>query len=937
MMSPPAHRTSITAPAGSSRRTAERIDAPALVAPALVANASGAVWLEPGAAPRAVSHSAAALLAQGGPPPLLCHAPATAAKLGCPRFPALDLLELFAFVHPAVFCLPTVRGLAMALGLGLPESLTAEAVLLPEAARRMLASLTADDDDARREAAPIAAAMGRGGWPWAALVQGVLGPAAQGGLDVWNRLPEWSEQAPQGQAGSHPVEPAEARARLTAMLGSNAEPRPQQADYASAVCASFQPRDEAGAALVTLAEAGTGVGKTLGYIAPASLWAEKNQSPVWLSTFTKNLQRQIDQELDSLYPDAALKARKVVVRKGRENYLCLLNLEDAARGVAGNAESAVAVGLMARWARRTRDGDMVGGDFPAWLVGLIGRNRSLGLTDRRGECIFSACPHYRKCYIERGVRRARRADLVIANHALVMTQAALHSMMGGGDDAYLPVRYVFDEGHHVFDAADSAFSAHLTGVEAAELRRWVVGAESSGRRGGGGSRARGLARRMEDLVGDQETAEKLDAALRAARALPGPEWRQRLSEGGARGAIEKFLALVRAQVLARSDDRGGGGYSIEAATGPAIDGLLDAAASADRALAALAEPLTGLAARLTQRLDDEAAELDSATRQRIEAMCRGFARRGGVTIAAWRQMLADLGGETPRPTPDSHVDWFAIERSDGREVDVGMHRHWIDPTIPFAEHVVGPAHGVLITSATLRDATGDGEADWRAAESRTGARHLVRPALRAETPSPFDYAAQTRVLVIGDVRRDATDQVAAAYRELFLASAGGALGLFTAISRLRAVHQRIVKPLEGAGIALYAQHVDALDTATLVDIFRAEEDACLLGTDAVRDGVDVPGRSLRLIVFDRVPWPRPDLLHRARRAAAEGKGYDDMLTRLKLRQAFGRLVRRADDKGVFVLLDAALPSRLASAFPDGVTVRRVGLAEAIAEVGDFLS
>ncbi|MCH7944134.1 MAG: ATP-dependent DNA helicase, partial [Proteobacteria bacterium] len=261
----------------------------------------------------------------------------------------------------------------------------------------------------------------------------------------------------------------------------------------------------------------------------------------------------------------------------------------------------------------------------------------------------------------------------------------------------------------------------------------------------------------------------------------------------------------------------------------------------------------------------------------------------------------------------------------------------IDPTIPFAEHVVGPAHGVLITSATLRDATGDGEADWRAAESRTGARHLVRPALRAETPSPFDYAAQTRVLVIGDVRRDATDQVAAAYRELFLASAGGALGLFTAISRLRAVHQRIVKPLEGAGIALYAQHVDALDTATLVDIFRAEEDACLLGTDAVRDGVDVPGRSLRLIVFDRVPWPRPDLLHRARRAAAGGKGYDDMLTRLKLRQAFGRLVRRADDKGVFVLLDAALPSRLASAFPDGVTVRRVGLAEAIAEVGDFLS
>ena len=911
------------APTGSSRRAVDPIDAPALVA-----NVGGAVWLEPGGEPRVIARADAALMAQAGPPPMVCHTPATAAKLGIAPFPALDLLELFAFVHPAVFCLPTVRGLAAALDLALPQGLAAEAALLPDIAACLLAGLSDDD----QEAGPTAAAMARGGWPWAAAVGKALGPAVQGGLDVWNRLPEWSEQAPQGQAGSQPVDPAEARMRLTALLGADAEPRPQQADYASAVCASFQPREAHGEALVTLAEAGTGVGKTLGYIAAASLWSEKNQSPVWLSTFTKNLQRQIDQELDNLYPDAKIKARKVVIRKGRENYLCLLNLEDAAHAIAGSADSAVAVGLMARWARRTRDGDMVGGDFPAWLVGLIGRNRSLGLTDRRGECIYSACPHYRKCYIERGVRRARRADLVIANHALVMTQAALHGLVGGDEDPTLPPRYVFDEGHHVFNAADGAFSAHLTGIEAAELRRWVLGAESGGRRGGG-SRARGLARRMEDLVLDEETARSLDAALKAARVLPGPEWRQRLSAGSPRGAAEIFLGLARAQVLARSDSRGG--YGLEAETTPAMDGLLEAASALDRALAALAEPLKDLAGRLAKRLEDEAADLDSATRQRIEAMCRGFARRGGVTIAGWRAMLADLGGAPPEG-PQATVDWFAIDRSDGREIDVGMHRHWIDPTIPFAEHVVGPAHGVLITSATLRDGTGDAEADWLAAEIRTGARHLARPAMRAETPSPFDYAAQTRVLVVTDVRRDAPDQVAAAYRDLFRASGGGALGLFTAISRLRAVHQRIAEPLEGAGIALFAQHVDALDTSTLVDIFRAEENACLLGTDAVRDGVDVPGRSLRLIVFDRVPWPRPDLLHRARRAAAGGKGYDDMLTRLKLRQAFGRLVRRADDKGIFVLLDGALPSRLAGAFPDGVTPRRVGLAEAIAEVGDFL-
>jgi ATP-dependent DNA helicase DinG len=208
---------------------------------------------------------------------------------------------------------------------------------------------------------------------------------------------------------------------------------------------------------------------------------------------------------------------------------------------------------------------------------------------------------------------------------------------------------------------------------------------------------------------------------------------------------------------------------------------------------------------------------------------------------------------------------------------------------------------------------------------------------RAQVPSPFDYAKNTRVFVVNDLERDAPDRVAAAYREFFLASKGGALGLFTAIGRLRAIHSRIGGPLERAGLPLYAQHVDRLDVSTLVDIFRAEEDSCLLGTDAVRDGVDVPGRSLRLIVFDRVPWPRPDILHKARRAHFGKSAYDDRLVRLRIKQAFGRLVRRADDTGVFVLLDSRFPSRLAKAFPEGVVIERIGLADAIVRTREFFS
>ncbi|HKS89601.1 MAG TPA: helicase C-terminal domain-containing protein, partial [Stellaceae bacterium] len=303
-----------------------------------------------------------------------------------------------------------------------------------------------------------------------------------------------------------------------------------------------------------------------------------------------------------------------------------------------------------------------------------------------------------------------------------------------------------------------------------------------------------------------------------------------------------------------------------------------------------------------------------------------------MQLGGWGALLRDLG-EPPRP---KSVEWLALDRIDGAETDVAVNRNWVDPGIPFSEAVAQPAHGLVVTSATLTDGEEDAAVAWAAAEAATGLRHLPQSPRAARIASPFDYPAQTRVLIITDIPRDNLGQVAAAFAALIGAAGGGALGLFTAIARLRAVHQRIAPALEERGLMLLAQHVDAMATATLVDIFRAEEDSCLLGTDAVRDGVDVPGRSLRLIVFDRVPWPRPDILHRARKAAFGSAAYDDRITRLRLRQAYGRLVRRADDRGVFAILDRALPSRLLSAFPAGVPIVRLPLIEAVAMTAAFV-
>jgi ATP-dependent DNA helicase DinG len=890
------------------------------------------------------------------PPPLLVHAPATFRRLNLRPGPAFDLLELFAFVLPARSAAPTPRGLALVLDLDPPQrGLEAEASLLPDLAAALLNRLSLGRDIIlNRDAASLAARMGKSGWGWAPYVMAALGqpdaPPSAEPLKVWKRLPEWEDAAPLPPPSAHPVEESEARARLAEMLGPEAEQRPGQGDYAGAATAAFAPREVRGDPHLVLAEAGTGTGKTLGYLAAASVWAQKNRGAVWVSTFTRHLQRQIDGELMRLFPDPTMRRARVVVRKGRENYLCLLNLEDAVNTATGGfmQQQTVPLGLIARWAMVTDDGDIQGGDLPGWLAELHGSALIASLADRRGECIHAACPHWRRCFVEHTIRRARTAELVVANHALVMTQAA----WGGLDDNAVPTRYVFDEGHHLFDAADAAFSAELSGAETAELRRWLLGAE------GGRSRARGLKRRLDDLVAARPNLEApLEAALQAARALPAPGWSGRLSEEGPEldgldagrpNPTEAFLRFVRRQVLARIG--GAGADPIRSAAWgarecdvfPINEDLEKAADRLARALARIAEPLATLRDRLLARLDDEAEDMDAALRNRIEAVGRSLNRRALNPLAGWQAMLWGLTEPPADPGQrPGYVLFFRLDRRDtNRDVDVGLHRHWLDPTIPFAATLASPAQGLLVTSATLRDAgDADAETAWVAAEARVGAPHLPSPAIRAAVASPFDYAAQTRAFVVTDVAAGDITQLASAYRTLFMAAGGGGLGLFTAIRRLQAVHARIAPDLEAADIPLYAQHVDAMGNATLVDIFRAEEDSCLLGTDAMRDGVDVPGRALRLVVFEKVPWPRPDIMHRERRihlSDGDPKGYDDRIVRLRLRQAFGRLIRRATDRGVFVLLDRQAPTRVLSAFPAGVLVRRVGLAQAVAQTRDFL-
>ncbi|MDT0507719.1 ATP-dependent DNA helicase [Novosphingobium sp. MMS21-SN21R] len=891
-------------------------DRPALQLPAIHAS-HGGCWLRDGFATRGVGKGEA-IVAAADTPLLMLNAPLVASRLGYPDLSGLDLLELYAFVHPARFVVPTPKGLAHALGLDEPQGDDKVPLLLQQAAEALLSMCERADWLEREGAWTSLQSLVKMRWPWATLLSPRIAKPERAERWLFTRLPEWDETPERPQPAQVTLDAQAIASRLAELTGAGAEARPAQQDYAHEAGRTFQPRMSQHHPHMVLAQAGTGTGKTFGYLAPASLWAERSGGTVWVSTYTKALQRQLRRESRRAFPAERDGKPPVVVRKGRENYLCLLNLEDALQGGFGG-RAAILAQLVARWAAYSQDGDMIGGDLPGWLGTLFRKRGIAALTDQRGECVYAGCPHYRKCFIERAARASASAELVIANHALVMVNAAR-----GRDAAQRPTRIIFDEGHHVFEAADSTFSSALTGAETIELRRWVIGPEGKSR-----GRRRGLSARLADVASYDEEGERAIAQAReAADALPSEGWLARIVEGTPSGPIEGLLSAARALTYAR-DESGGqdAGYGLETEVAQLDGAFIEVAGRAQESLEALRKPLVRLGLRLEALIEDGPDWLDGPARARIEG-ARGAIGWRTDLVAGWIALLARLGG----PGDPDFVDWVAVERSDGREWDVGLHRHYLDPMKPFAHSVLAPAHGVMMTSATLRD--GD---DWDSAVQRSGATHLdIAPHLFA-AESPFDYQNQAEVLIVTDVAKGDIPALAAAYGRLIEASGGGALGLFTAIRRLRAVYGRIADRLARGGLPLFAQHVDPIDTGTLVDIFRDDPRASLLGTDALRDGVDVPGHSLRLVVMEQVPWPKPSILHRARRLASGGQAYDDRIIRARLAQAFGRLIRSSGDKGHFVVLSSAFPSRLLSAFPAGTPIRRVTLDVALQSVAGGVS
>jgi|GEM_PF-2818369 len=278
--------------------------------PVVYANTTQAVILTTDGEIKIVNHETAKQLINKKPA-LTCHAPYVRSRLGFDDMLAFDLLELFAFVHPGKFCIPTPIGLAQSIDVSVETSLDDMPIMMMECAKALLSDLQNDPWRAKADPIKIANVMGQQGegWNWTPFVFEAIGEKyrpeipvmSKIDLNTWKNLPEWSEEAPVPPPSHEPVTGEESREQLKSLLGEGAEKREQQMEYTTLLTSAFAPIEENAAPNIVVAEAGTGVGKTLGYLAPASVWAEKNKGTVWVSTYTKNLQKQVNEELDSWY------------------------------------------------------------------------------------------------------------------------------------------------------------------------------------------------------------------------------------------------------------------------------------------------------------------------------------------------------------------------------------------------------------------------------------------------------------------------------------------------------------------------------------------------------------------------------------------------------------------------------------------------------------
>jgi ATP-dependent DNA helicase DinG len=610
-----------------------------------------------------------------------------------------------------------------------------------------------------------------------------------------------------------------------------------------------------------LGEAGPGIGKSIAYL----LAVLRSGQRAVVATHTKALQDQLYHK-DLPLVERLIPGISTALLKGRQNYLCLLEFDhlqdEADQGVLSFAtrDTGTAYQRLKAWVA-SGEAEAATGDLGALDVTLPDDLRRQVTVDSR-DCLGRTCGFFERCYSQQAKAKAQEADLVVVNHALLLFDLVLGEQTAGGASLLPPAPVlVIDEAHHLPDVATEVFGAELTGG------RWRA-IESR------------LDRLEKPLLLTLAQAPALLRQLDAARTVAGE----------VRAQAEAWLETLL--------------EALGKAPAKALEAVLDDAGRTDgqavlAATEALADTIVALSKALAPATSEEAALRWQKLGGQIDRL---------ATALAWALSPDD---------PDDLPLVRSVERQDGRRAARAVLRVRplrVDQTL--RRLLWTPRQGLAV-SATLAVGTGPTAFDyWR---GRVG----VEGGVTRVIPSPFPFRTHARLYVpadgaafdpslpahkAGDGQEAYRSRLLATIEDLLAVRRGGAFCLFTSYAMLRYVHER----LQDAQNGRLLQQGEA-PPAALIRRFKADGHAVLLGTRTFWEGVDVPGDALSLVIIDRLPFAVPDdPLWAARVRAAGDRWFQDLAlpqTLMTLKQAFGRLLRRMDDRGVCAILDGRLRSK----------------------------
>lgn len=631
-------------------------------------------------------------------------------------------------------------------------------------------------------------------------------------------------------------------------------------------------------------EAGTGVGKSLGYLIPAILYATRNSKKAVVSTHTINLQEQLVEKDLPMLEGALPVDFKFTMLKGRQNYLCGRRLLRALRQADGLFTSPEYAELkrIHEWAKTTEDGSLSDFEFEpdpkVWSM----------VCSERGLCSPKQCGPNAEgaarqvpCFYQRARARILGADVLVLNHTLFF------SCLGGYEE---PVEngalfrndfVIFDEAHTIENVASRHTGLSYSVAQARFLlnRLWNPRTGKGLLRAVSASRIRDevedLSERIESFfLSVEEACDHIHRASHDNKSQYAPphsrEWKE--------------IRIRRPDMV-------------------------------EDTVTLSAQRLRELIRELVESLDDKymGDELREMSRRLLELR---------ETIRVF------LNQEDP-----GMVYW--VTRSGVRQRTITLNSAPLNVGDYLERTLFRSETSVIMTSATLalkNDAT----------ESRTAPAELTYfqrrvGAWNAETAqlgSPFDYSRQMEVFVAGkmpDPRTSGYEAALAFWIERFIKQSDGrAFVLFTNLSLMSAVADRLAPKLRDLHITAHIQGRGTPRSA-LLEAFKTDTSSVLFGVESFWQGVDVPGESLSNVIITRLPFAVPDHpLTEAKVEAIEARGGNAFMEHslpealIKFRQGVGRLIRTHSDTGIVAILDnRILTKRYGKLFFDALPEARV--------------